>query len=487
MDIQQLKYYRELCRVKNFTEAGFVCSLSQSALSKQIRRLEKELNVTLIRRNTRKFELTEEGEIFLEYAGQALERYEKMLEDIHSKKEIHIGSMTVLSPYHFAKVLAAFHEQHPDIDLVLDEHTADQIVAHMDEYDFAILRTLLITDTERYCMLPLYDDYLCAVVYSSHPLAGKSTVSLVDTADYPFLQYSEGAALLDSEGDLEPGCPLCPPEGDAETGMMATNSVASRTGNVSAGTSVFAMVVLEKPLSKAYSSLDIVTTPDGRLVAMSHSNNCTGGYDAWFSLFGEVVKALGFDVKKPVLYDTLLAKALEGDPDCGGLLSYGYISGEHITGFSEGRPLSVRHPDAHFTLANFVRAELFTSLCAMRTGLDILFENEGASLDMLSGHGGFFKTAAVGQRIMAAAAKTPCRVLKTAGEGGAWGIALLADYLSHKDMDLSAYLDSCVFASAESSVVSPDPEDMKGFDEFLRRYHEGLAIERAAVEHLGKE
>lgn len=298
---------------------------------------------------------------------------------------------------------------------------------------------------------------------------------------------SEGAALLDSEGDLEPGCPLCPPEGDAETGMMATNSVAARTGNVSAGTSVFAMVVLEKPLSKAYSSLDIVTTPDGRLVAMSHSNNCTGGYDAWFSLFGEVVKALGFDVKKPVLYDTLLAKALEGDPDCGGLLSYGYISGEHITGFSEGRPLSVRHPDAHFTLANFVRAELFTSLCAMRTGLDILFENEGASLDMLSGHGGFFKTAAVGQRIMAAAAKTPCRVLKTAGEGGAWGIALLADYLSHKDMDLSAYLDSCVFASAESSVVSPDPEDMKGFDEFLRRYHEGLAIERAAVEHLGKE
>ena len=173
MDIQQLKYYRELCRVKNFTEAGFACSLSQSALSKQIRRLEKELNVTLIRRNTRKFELTEEGEIFLEYAGQALERYGKMLEDIHSKKEIHIGSMTVLSPYHFAKVLAAFHEQHPDIDLVLDEHPADQIVAHIDEYDFAILRTLLITDTERYCMLPLYDDYLCAVVYSSHPLAGE--------------------------------------------------------------------------------------------------------------------------------------------------------------------------------------------------------------------------------------------------------------------------------------------------------------------------
>ena len=298
---------------------------------------------------------------------------------------------------------------------------------------------------------------------------------------------AEGAMLLDSEGDLEPGCPLCPPEGDAETGMMATNSVAARTGNVSAGTSVFAMVVLEKPLSKAYSSLDIVTTPDGRLVAMSHSNNCTGSYDAWFSLFGEVVEALGFDVKKPVLYDTLLAKALEGDPDCGGLLSYGYISGEHITGFSEGRPLVARHPDAHFTLANFVRAELFTSLCAMRTGLDILFEKEGASLDMLSGHGGFFKTATVRQRIMAAAAKTPCRVLKTAGEGGAWGIALLADYLSHKEMALPDYLDTCVFASAESSIVSPLPEDMEGFDEFLRRYQKGLAIERAAVENLGKE
>ena len=297
----------------------------------------------------------------------------------------------------------------------------------------------------------------------------------------------EGAELLDSEGNLQAGCPLCPPEGDAETGMMATNSVAPRTGNVSAGTSVFAMVVLEKPLSKAYSSLDIVTTPDGRLVAMSHSNNCTGGYDAWFSLFGEVVEALGFSVRKPVLYDTLLAKALEGDPDCGGLLSYGYISGEHITGFSEGRPLSVRHPDAHFTLANFVRAELFTSLCAMRTGLDILFEKEGASLDMLSGHGGFFKTAAVGQRVMAAAAKTPCRVLKTAGEGGAWGIALLADYLSHKDMDLSSYLDTIVFASAESSIVAPDEKDIEGFDKFFRRYHEGLAIERAAVEHLGKE
>ena len=175
MDIQQLKYYRELCRVKNFTEAGFVCSLSQSALSKQIRRLEKELNVTLIRRNTRKFEL------------------EKMLEDIHSKKEIHIGSMTVLSPYHFAKVLAAFHEQHPDIDLVLDEHTADQIVAHMDEYDFAILRTLLITDTERYCMLPLYDDYLCAVVYSSHPLAGRQSIRLEELKDEVFVFPQKGS------------------------------------------------------------------------------------------------------------------------------------------------------------------------------------------------------------------------------------------------------------------------------------------------------
>lgn len=297
----------------------------------------------------------------------------------------------------------------------------------------------------------------------------------------------EGSLLLDKSGELEPGCPLCPPEGDAGTGMVATNSVHPRTGNVSAGTSVFAMVVLEKPLSKAYSALDLVTTPDGRLVAMSHSNNCTGSYDAWFSLFQEVVTSLGFSVSKGVLYDTLLEKALTGDPDCGGVLSYGYISGEHITGFSEGRPLVVRHPEGSFNLANLVRSELYTSLCAMRTGLDILFDKEGVRLEVLNGHGGFFKTAHVGQVIMATAARTPCKVIATAGEGGAWGIAILADYLFNDGLELSSFLEERIFKDTKSSVVEPDPADLAGFEVFFRRYHAGLSIERAAVESLKLE
>ena len=217
----------------------------------------------------------------------------------------------------------------------------------------------------------------------------------------------EGARLLDVTGQLKPGIPFCPPEGDAGTGMVATNSVAVRTGNVSAGTSVFAMIVLEKELSAVYPELDLVTTPDGKLVAMVHSNNCTSDYDAWIALFSEVIKSLGLSVEKPKLYDTLLGMALKGDPDCGGLLSYGYLSGEHITGFEEGRPLFVRLPDSRFNLANFMRVHLMSALGALNTGMRILSEKENVKIDEMLGHGGFFKTREAGQRIMAAAINVP--------------------------------------------------------------------------------
>jgi sugar (pentulose or hexulose) kinase len=297
---------------------------------------------------------------------------------------------------------------------------------------------------------------------------------------------AQGALLLDPSGQLQAGIPLCPPEGDAGTGMVATNSVAVRTGNVSAGTSVFAMIVLEKELSKAYPEIDLVTTPEGNLVAMVHSNNCTSDYDAWIGLFGEAIKALGIDVSKPKLYDTLLGLALQGDADCGGLLSYGYISGEHITGFEEGRPLFVRQPTSAFTLANFMRVHLFSSLGALKTGLKILFEQESVQVDEIRGHGGFFKTQEVGQKVMAAATNVPISVMETAGEGGAWGIALLAAYMVHQDEHetLSSFLADKVFAGKTGQVMAPDPADVAGFDAFFKRYTAGLPVEKAAVEHL---
>ena len=281
------------------------------------------------------------------------------------------------------------------------------------------------------------------------------------------------------------GIPLCPPEGDAGTGMVATNSVAVRTGNVSAGTSVFAMLVLEKDLSQAHREIDLITTPDGKLVGMAHANNCTSDLNAWFDLFGQAAEALGAKVPTADLYGTLLPLALQGDPDCGGLLSYGYISGEHMTGFSEGRPLFTRSSDSSFTLANFVRAHLFTALCALRTGLNVLVAEEGVEVDEIRGHGGFFKTPVVGERIMAAATNTPVSTLATAGEGGAWGIALLAAYMTRetREQTLPAFLEQ-VFAGSMSEAVQPDPTDVAGFNEFFARYHKGLAIQRAAVEAL---
>ncbi|MCI7792219.1 MAG: FGGY-family carbohydrate kinase, partial [Lachnospiraceae bacterium] len=264
------------------------------------------------------------------------------------------------------------------------------------------------------------------------------------------------------------------------------NSVAQRTGNVSAGTSVFAMVVLEKKLSKAYDAIDMVTTPDGSSVAMVHCNNCTSDLNAWVNIFKEFQEATGAKVDMNELYGTLYRKALEGDADCGGLLSYGYFSGEHITGFEEGRPLFVRTPDSKFSLANFMRTNLYTALGALKIGLDILFKEEKVSLDELLGHGGLFKTEGVGQRIMAAAVNVPVSVMKTAGEGGAWGIAILANYMLQKEEkeSLSDYLNNHVFAGEESSRMEPNANDVAGFEAFMERYKAGLAIERAAVDSL---
>ena len=294
----------------------------------------------------------------------------------------------------------------------------------------------------------------------------------------------EGAKLLDVSGKLKAGIPMCPPEGDAGTGMVATNSVRQRTGNVSAGTSVFAMIVLEKALSKPYKEIDMVTTPAGDPVAMAHSNNCTSDLNAWVNVFKEFAEAMGMKVDMNKLFGTLYNKALEGDPDCGGLLSYCYFSGEHMTGFEEGRPLFVRSPESKFTLANFMRNNLYTCLGAMRVGLDILLNQEHVKIDKLLGHGGLFKTKGVGQQILADAVNAPVSVMSTAGEGGAWGIALLASYMINKKdgEDLADFLDENVFKGNEGSTLAPEAEGVKGFDAFMDRYMKGLGIERAAVE-----
>ena len=296
----------------------------------------------------------------------------------------------------------------------------------------------------------------------------------------------EGAKLLDPTGTLKAGIPVCPPEGDAGTGMAATNSVAQRTGNVSAGTSVFSMVVLEKDLSKVYPELDMVTTPDGSLVAMVHCNNCTSDLNAWVGIFKEFAESFGIEVDMNKLFGTLYNKALEGDADCGGLLAYNYFSGEHITGFEKGRPLFVRRPDSKFNLANFMRVHLFTSLGALKTGMDILLKEEKVNLDKIYGHGGLFKTKGVGQGILAAAIDTPVSVMETAGEGGAWGIALLASYMKNKaeGESLSAYLSDKVFAGETGSEMQPVAEDVAGFEAFIERYKVGFPIERAAIDSL---
>ena len=296
----------------------------------------------------------------------------------------------------------------------------------------------------------------------------------------------EGAKLLDPLGRLRPGIPLCPPEGDAGTGMVATNSVAARTGNISTGTSVFAMVVLEKELSNVYPEIDMVTTPAGRPVAMVHCNNCTTDLDAWVKVFGEFGGITGNRMEKGALYDALYFEALKGEPDCGGLLAYNYFGGEPITGFEAGRPLFVRTPDSRFSLANFMRTLLYSTMGTLKLGMDILTEKEHVRLEQLLGHGGLFKTPGVGQRLMAAALNVPVTVLDSAGEGGAWGIALLAAYLLYKEKDepLESFLSKKVFDESAGVRAEPCPEDVRGFGVWMERYKAGLAIERAAVDQL---
>lgn len=302
---------------------------------------------------------------------------------------------------------------------------------------------------------------------------------------------AEGAALLDPTGALEPGILLCPPEGDAGTGMVATNAVAPRTGNISAGTSIFAMVVLERPLTSVHHELDLVTTPAGDLVAMVHCNNGASELDAWAGLFGEFAAALGHDAAADDVFGALFRAALDGAPDGGGLLAYNYLAGEPITGLDEGRPLVVRTPDSRLTLANFMRTQIYGAFGTLALGMRVL-HGEGVAIDTMFAHGGLFRTAGVAQRLLAAAVGAPVAVGRTAGEGGAWGIAVLAAYAASVDAGgaagtaptLDAYLAEHVFADAALDVAEPDADDVAGFATYLQRYTAGLAVERAATEAL---
>ena len=293
----------------------------------------------------------------------------------------------------------------------------------------------------------------------------------------------EGVKRLDVSGNLKAGIPLCPPEGDAGTGMVATNAVKQRTGNVSAGTSSFSMIVLEKELSKPYEMIDMVTTPDGSLVAMVHCNNCTSDLNAWVNLFKEFQELQGQPVDMDDIYGKLYNHALTGHADCGGLVSYNYFSGEPVTGLAEGRPLFVRSANDKFNLANFMRAHLYASVGVLKIGNDILFNEEKIRVDRITGHGGLFRTKGVGQRVLAAAINSPISVMETAGEGGAWGIALLGSYLvnNEKKQSLADFLDEHVFAGDAGVEVSPTAEDVEGFNKYIENYKAGLPIEEAAV------
>lgn len=295
----------------------------------------------------------------------------------------------------------------------------------------------------------------------------------------------EGARRLDPSGHLRAGVPLCPPEGDAGTGMTATNSVKQRTGNVSAGTSSFSMIVLEHNLSKPYPSIDIVTTPDGSPVAMVHCNNCTSDINAWVNIFKDYIELTGQKADMGELFTNLFNVALKGDPDCGGLVTYNYISGEPVTDLADGRPIVVRSANDKFTLANFMRANLYGAVAVLKIGNDILLKDEKVNVDRITGHGGFFTTPVVGQKILAAALNSPISVMKTAGEGGPWGMAILASYLvnNKNHQSLADYLDNNVFAGNTGSEVKPDPADVEGFNKYIENYKKGLEIEKAATKY----
>ena len=295
----------------------------------------------------------------------------------------------------------------------------------------------------------------------------------------------EGAKRLDVSGHLKAGIPVCPPEGDAGTGMVATNAVKPRTGNVSAGTSSFSMIVLEKDLSRPYEVIDIVTTPDGNPVAMVHCNNCTSDLNAWVNLFKEYQELMGMPVDMNQVYEKLYNHALKGAADCGGLLSYNYFSGEPVTGMAEGRPMFVRSANDKFTLANFMRANLYAAVGVLKIGNDILFNDEHIKVDKITGHGGLFKTKGVGQRILAAALNSPISVMETAGEGGPWGMAILGSYLVNNTANLSLpeFLDEKVFAGNQGTEIAPTPEDVAGFNAYIKKYNRCLPIEEAAVKY----
>ena len=293
----------------------------------------------------------------------------------------------------------------------------------------------------------------------------------------------EGARLLDPSGNLRPGIPLCPPEGDAGTGMVATNAVKPRTGNVSAGTSSFSMIVLEHDLSHPYEAIDIVTTPEGAPVAMVHCNNCTSDLNAWVGIFREYCELMGIEADMDTIYGRLYENALKGDTDCGGLVAYNFFSGEPLMDLEEGRPMFVRSVGDRFNLANFMRAHLHASVAVLKEGNDLLFGPEGVEVDRLTGHGGLFKTAGVGQRILSAALATPISVMETAGEGGAWGMALLADYAVNnpEGLSLADWLDTTVFADADAVTISASPDSIEGFNRYMENYKACIPVEQEAI------
>ena len=296
----------------------------------------------------------------------------------------------------------------------------------------------------------------------------------------------EGAKLLDPSGSLKPGIKFCPPEGDAGTGMVATNSVEAKTGNVSAGTSVFAMLVLEKSLKERHPVIDMVTTPDGKPVAMVHCNNGSSDVDAWVNLFAESFEILnpGQKADKSDVYGKLFTEALKAEADAGGLMAINYLSGEHNTGFAEGRPLFVRQPNAKLAMSNFMRTMLYSYMATLKLGMDVLTVYEGVQLAKLYGHGGFFAVKGPGQKLMASALNVPVAVMETANEGGAWGIALLAAFMDSGQNSLGEFLEQKVFGGNTGKVEMPDPTDTEGFKVFMERFKKGLLIERAAVDNF---
>jgi len=343
--------------------------------------------------------------------------------------------------------------------------------------------------TQNYCedMMKQFDELIS---YKGYPWQLSDILPAVHTSgEQAGTLTAIGASILDQSKNLQPGIPFCPPEGDAGTGMVATNSVRKRTGNVSVGTSVFAMIVLDKKLSNVYPEIDLVTTPNGSPVGMVHANNCSSDLNAWLGLFREFSEAMGQKVESDKLFEVMLNKALEADPDGGGLLSYGYFSGENITGVESGRPLFVRSAKSNFNLANFMRTHLFTAFGALKIGMDLLVKEENVKIHSILAHGGLFKTPVVGQKIMAAAINTPVSVMDTAGEGGAWGMAILSSYMLNKSENesLEDFLDDKVFKEVTAQEIYPDELDVKGFEAFIKRYKKGLVIEKAAAEHHSEE